>query len=37
MNDEQAHSKLYHYLGEQFTGLVPMKVGRKELLWHKIV
>ncbi len=39
MSDEQAHKKLHHYLGNQFTDLVPrkipMKVGRRKLFWHK--
>lgn len=39
MDEEQAVKKLHHYLGNKFTDLqprkIPMKIGRRELFWHK--
>ncbi len=39
MTEEQALVKLHRYLGNQFTHLtprkIPIKVGRREKMWHK--
>ncbi|WP_404339358.1 tryptophan halogenase family protein [Pseudoalteromonas mariniglutinosa] len=39
LSEQQARAKLHRYLGDQFTHLkarkIPMKVGRRDKVWHK--